>query len=257
MKKNYKTNIERTAEYFEKFSREKVLLNLINNETPTLIDVGANMGQTIEFFLMNWPKAKIIAFEPQVECKEALDAIKKKYSNSDLQIIEKACGNASSNNELKFYSHNISSGLSGFNRLNINSIDSIKLNGELKIEKSDYINYLTEINHERNVKCVRLDEWLLENNVSRVDLLKIDTQGFEPEVLEGMGGLLGTVKVVLSELMLYDLYERSLSFSDIEKYLHPAGLRLYDISHISKNPMNGRTDWVDVIYVNKLVNSII
>lgn len=29
--------------------------------------------------------------------------------------------------------------------------------------------------------------------------------------------------------------------------------KLYDISHISKNPMNGRTDWVDVIYVNSRV----
>ena len=50
--------------------------------------------------------------------------------------------------------------------------------------------------------------------------------------------------------MFYDYYERSLSFFDIERFLIPAGFRLYDINHISKNPMNGRTDWVDVIYVN-------
>ena len=40
-------------------------------------------------------------------------------------------------------------------------------------------------------------------------------------------------------------------FFDIEKYLIPAGFKLYDISHISKNPMNGRTDWVDIRYINK------
>jgi hypothetical protein len=51
--------------------------------------------------------------------------------------------------------------------------------------------------------------------------------------------------------MFYDYYERSLSFSDLEKYLIPSGFALYDISHIAKNSMNGRTDWVDVIYVNK------
>ena len=54
--------------------------------------------------------------------------------------------------------------------------------------------------------------------------------------------------------MFYDFYERSLSFSDIENFLAPAGFKLYDISHISKNPMNGRTDWVDVIYVNHKIN---
>jgi hypothetical protein len=48
--------------------------------------------------------------------------------------------------------------------------------------------------------------------------------------------------------------ERTSEYSKIftrQKILHPAGFRLYDISHISKNPMNGRTDWVDVIYLNK------
>ena len=61
------------------------------------------------------------------------------------------------------------------------------------------------------------------------------------------------VGVVLTELMFYDYYDRSLSFSDIEKYLIPAGFSLYDINHIAKNPMNGRTDWIDVIYVNRNV----
>lgn len=89
-----------------------------------------------------------------------------------------------------------------------------------------------------------------QNNVENVHILKIDTQGFEPEVLEGLGKRLPDIDVVITELMFYDYYNRSLSFSDIEKYLLPSGFQLYDISHISKNPMNGRTDWVDVIYLN-------
>jgi len=64
---------------------------------------------------------------------------------------------------------------------------------------------------------------------------------------------LQNVDVELTELMFYDYYERSLSFSDIEKYLLPAGFTLYDINHISKNPMNGPTDWVDLTYLNRKV----
>ena len=90
-----------------------------------------------------------------------------------------------------------------------------------------------------------------QNNIENVHILKIDTQGYEPEVLQGMGQKLLNVDVVITELMFYDFYERRLSFSDIEKFLIPAGFHLYDINYISKNPMNGRTDWVDVIYVNK------
>ena len=65
-----------------------------------------------------------------------------------------------------------------------------------------------------------LDDYLQKAGVKYVDLLKIDTQGFEPEVLEGTGELLQNVDVVLTELMFYDYYERSLSFSDIEKYVN-------------------------------------
>ena len=100
------------------------------------------------------------------------------------------------------------------------------------------------------MKIIRLDDYLERLNINRVNLLKIDTQGFENQVLEGLGGRLADVDVVITELIFYDYYEHSLSFSDIERFLIPAGFHLYDISHISKNPMNGRTDWVDVIYVN-------
>lgn len=248
--KTYKSNRERTIEYLQNFTREKVLKKLVNSETPTLIDVGANFGQTIEFFMSNWPKAKIIAFEPQHECLDILNSIKEKFSWADIQIILKACGNRTTTDGLKFYTHKVSSGLSGFNRINKNSEDSIKLE-DVRNNKINYERFVSEINHERTVQTIRLDEWLIEHNISKVDLLKIDTQGYEQEVLEGMGEQLAKVRVVLTELMFYDLYERSLSFSDIEKYLHKAGLKLYDISHISKNPMNGRTDWVDVIYLNK------
>jgi hypothetical protein len=94
---------------------------------------------------------------------------------------------------------------------------------------------------------------MVSHEIDRINLLKIDTQGHEPEVLSGLGKRLEDVDVVVTELMFYDYYNRSLSFTDIEKYLMPAGFQLYDISHIAKNPMNGRTDWVDVIYVNNRV----
>jgi len=75
-------------------------------------------------------------------------------------------------------------------------------------------------------------------------------------VIEGLGANLARVDVIITELMFFDYYERSLSFFDIERLLIPAGFRLYDINHISKNPMNGRTDWVDVIYVNDRMRAV-
>jgi hypothetical protein len=59
-----------------------------------------------------------------------------------------------------------------------------------------------------------------KNDLKKIDLIKIDVQGFEPEVLVGFGSMLSSVDVVISELKFYDYYERSLSFSDLEKIFH-------------------------------------
>ena len=96
-----------------------------------------------------------------------------------------------------------------------------------------------------------LDNWTNDNNITHIDLLKMDTQGSEPEILEGGKHILNNTNVIVTELMFYDLYKKQNSFYDLEKTLLPLGFELYDIGYISKNPMTGRTDWVDVIYVKK------
>ena len=247
MKISYQSNQERTLEYLKKkFNRETVLKNLVTKNDPIIFDVGANIGETVLEFKNLWRKAKIYCFEPQAECWKSLEEINDKFED-DIVFEKHAVGNEHEK-ALTFFSHNISSGQSGFNKINKNSNDSIFLNNL----NNDYeiSNYEKNINHERTIVTVRLDKYLDQKNLNKIDLLKIDTQGFESEIIEGLGDKISNVKVIITELMFYDYYEKSLSFYDIEKFLIPAGFKLYDISHISKNPMNGRTDWVDVIYLN-------
>jgi len=245
---NYPTNQERTAEYLKRFDREKTLKYLIKEAAPVIFDVGANVGTTLDEFKAWWPGAVVHCFEPQQECWEPLEQRAAQHHGT-VVINRFAVGNRS-NPQATFYTHDISNGLSGFSRLNLQSIDSIDLKkaedgGALALEA-----YARSLNHERRVRIGRLDDYMSASGISRVNLFKMDTQGYEPEVVEGLGSRLRDVDVVISELNFFDYYERSLSFSDLERFLLPAGFRLYDISHISKNPMNGRTDWVDVIYVH-------
>jgi FkbM family methyltransferase len=243
---NYKTNQERTSEYLEKFNREKTLKFLIDKNDPIIFDVGANEGTSLDEFKKWWPDSSVHCFEPQKECWESLDKKATQYSNS--YVNKYAVGN--NHNQLNtFYSHDISSGISGFNKVNLNSRDSLYLD-EIKKSNNSIEQYEDSLNHERVVEIKRLDEYIQSKQIENVNLLKIDTQGYEPEVLDGLGKYINNIEVVITELMFYDYYERSLSFYDIERFLIPAGFQLYDINHISKNPMNGRTDWVDVIYIN-------
>jgi FkbM family methyltransferase len=254
LKKNYPTNEERTADYLKNFDREKTLKYLIKGVRPVILDVGANVGSTLVEFKSWWPNSEVHLFEPQHECWGLLEQCAGLYAADDVVLNKYAAGNVHSN-QATFYSHEISSGLSGFNRINLQSLDSVHLNRLLESDSHALHEYESSLNHERSVKIVRLDDYMHASGMHRVNLLKIDTQGYEPEVLEGLGQRLTDVDVVVTELMFYDYYERSLSFSDIEHFLLPAGFHLYDISHIAKNPMNGRTDWVDVIYVNDRVRA--
>ena len=251
---DYPTNQERTNDYLQKFDREKTIKFLIKDDKPLILDVGANVGTSIDEFKDWWPDSVVHSFEPQHECWAALEQSASKFLEKSVVINKCALGSVP-NNQATFYSHEISSGLSGFNKINLQSQDSIHLNHLLKDKPQALTEYEQSLNQERSVKIIRLDDYLEKLNIKRVNLLKIDTQGFENQVLEGLGVRLADVDVVITELIFYDYYERNLSFSDIERFLIPAGFHLYDISHISKNPMNGRTDWVDVIYVNNRLRS--
>ena len=240
-------NQNRTDKYLKLFNREKVIKSLIKKDNPTVFDVGANVGDTLVEFKEWWPKSIIHCFEPQEECWKDLDNKVKNNNYNDVFINKFAVGDKEIEKAV-FYSHDFTSGQSGLHKINSNSIDSINQHNLTSDE--DVADYAKKLNHERTVEIKKLMNYMGDESIDHVDLMKIDTQGHEPEVLGGMMGNLSKVDVVITELMFYDFYDRSLSFYDIEKYLLPAGFRLFDISHISKNPMNGRTDWVDVIYVN-------
>jgi FkbM family methyltransferase len=250
---NYPSNEERTAEYLSKFNKEKTLKYLLGEQDLVIFDVGANVGSSLEEFKQYWPGSVVHCFEPQEECWGPLEACAKRVAPQSSFINRVAAGESAG--ALPFYSNEISSGLSGFNKMNINSTDSIDLKRLRSSAPEALDQFKSIINHERVVPLIRLDDYLQKSSIKKINFMKMDTQGHEPEVLAGLGDHLKNVDVILTELMFYDYYEKKLSFSDIEKHLLPAGFRLYDISHISKNPMNGRTDWVDVIYVNERLKS--
>ena len=67
------------------------------------------------------------------------------------------------------------------------------------------------------VPATTLDSFCTDHNVSRVDFIKIDTEGYELDVLRGGVGILETHRPpVVFEIGLYGLTERGHSFSEFE-----------------------------------------
>ena len=59
------------------------------------------------------------------------------------------------------------------------------------------------------MKVKRLDNYMTENNLKKIDLLKMDTQGYEPQILEGLSNQLSKINLIITEIMFYDFYEKN------------------------------------------------
>lgn len=240
----YKSSEQRTQDYVERFDRNSVLTSLVDSKEPIIFDVGANTGQTLKTFKQLWPESIIHCFEPIQEFYNDLEKNSLKYE--EVSCHNFAFGD-SDKEEVKFYYHEVQPMLSGVYQLNPNSKDSIGIN-EPDLAGLKEGEFLNNSNQEITVKQHKLDTFVGYWDIPQIDILKLDTQCSEAKILKGAEETLEKTSVILTELNFYDLYTRNLSFYDIEQYLKPAGFKLYDISYISKNPLNGRTDWVDVIY---------
>jgi hypothetical protein len=79
-------------------------------------------------------------------------------------------------------------------------------------------------------------------------LLKIDTQGFEDEVLRGAGDLVGRFAAIQLELSFVELYEGQLLYEDLVAQMAQAGYRIQQIDPGFSNP-DGRLLQVDGVFV--------
>lgn len=81
-----------------------------------------------------------------------------------------------------------------------------------------------------------LDEIILENQISTIDLIKIDVQGAEHLVIEGATETLKIAQMVWTEVSFKALYEGSSTFQDIYSLLNQAGFRLVELESGFRSP---------------------
>ena len=232
--------LSRNKEFYKKFDKAKIIKLHIKKNNPICFDIGAFQGQSVEYFRSIFKDPIIYSFEP---LKKNFEILKSKNYKHNM-CFNMAISNFSE--DTIFYENKIAHTSSLF-KVNTKSEDSIKIN---ELNKSKKEKSFSDYNKESKVQTTTLDKFYLTNNLSQIDLLKIDTQGAEVLVLEGGGKkFLKNTKLVMIEVLFFDYYESSNNLFDIEKHLIPLGFNLYSILDISQNPMNGRTDWVELLYV--------
>ena len=236
--KNVGESESRNRVFEEKYTRGKLLKDIVGEGRMVIFDVGAHIGQSIVYLKELFPESEMLSFEPDPDSFAKLSAEKVpgvRYFN--LALSDK-------DGESTFYRNRISH-TNSLLRVNANSRDSIALSKAKEEEKRELLSHL---NHGITVRTARLDSFCRHEDIAEIDLLKIDVQGAETAVISGSISMLDRTRVIVVEVSFFDYYEKSSSFLEIEQLLAPAGFRLFSISEISNNPMNGRTDWAEVIY---------
>ena len=136
------------------------MAKFVKSKDPILFDIGANVGQTVKDFKEVFKNSTVHAFEPSPNTFEIL---KNNTSNvNKLHIWNYGVG--SSSGDLIFNEYALSNMSSFFELQNVNSRDL----------KSKTI-----------VKTTTVDQFISENRIPMIDVLKIDTEGFELEVFKG------------------------------------------------------------------------
>ena len=222
-------------------SIHKFIIEGLENKNHLMIfDVGANVGQSIDRFRSNFNNCSIYSFEPSKKIFEILNKNKKKKNNFlfNLALTEKA--------ETKV--------LNSFEYHHINSFYELEKNSKFELSRKLSSNEDKKFQTKEEVKCISLDEFVKLNNVGQIDILKIDTQGSEPEVLKGAESLLlkQRISLIEVELIIGVAYERRLNFYDLEKFLIKYGYRLIAISE-GGNVISYSSYQVDLIYVNEKI----
>jgi FkbM family methyltransferase len=103
----------------------------------------------------------------------------------------------------------------------------------------------------RQVRMITLDQECADGALPGPYLLKIDTQGFELEVLRGSAGVLAQTEVVILEVSFFRFYTTNPIFSDLILFLVERGFELYDFLGSSTRPLDGALAQADVVFARR------
>jgi FkbM family methyltransferase len=174
---------------------------LASVEPVTVIDVGANKGQFSRFAASRWPRAKILAFEP-------LPRPAQRYR----QVLGERA---------KLYTCALGAEEGRFDMHVASRDDSSSLLSLGEKQKSFF--HMDEV-AVVPVEVHRLDR-VLAGLVTAPALLKIDVQGYEFEVLQGLGALTETIEWIYVETSFVELYSGQRLHHDVAALLGDLGYK--------------------------------
>lgn len=212
------------------FKRRLKIMNYCNIDT--LFDIGANIGQYAKNMRELGYSKRIISFEP---LKGVFEDLKKVALKDNNWIVNNyALGNEDGKSVINIAGNSYSSSILNMLPMHLESAPASKYiaQQEIEIKKLDSI-FNSFINKEDRV------------------MLKIDTQGYEKNVIDGAITSLSRIMIIQLEMSIIPLYENEMLFIEMIKYLDNKGFQLFSLENGFSSPDSGQLLQVDGIFVKK------
>ena len=102
----------------------------------------------------------------------------------------------------------------------------------------------------------KLTDFVKENNIPRINVLKLDVQGYESRVLNGAENLLknNLVDLIILEIIIIPTYKNQSSVSEIFNIFDSFDYSLYGIYDIEKKPKRSRLQQFDALFFKSSLN---
>jgi FkbM family methyltransferase len=184
------------------------------NKFKLLIDIGAHKGESIELFSKNFNIKKIISFEASPitfkYLKKKIEKNIKGYKNTEIVLENIALGAEDKIIEFK-----------QFNESSSSTIKVVDEESRYYKRKFRLINFLSnkKTYQKLKIKISRLKDYIEKNNIEKIDFMKIDTEGYEFEILLGLENKIKLVDLIMFEHHYDDMIKKNYTFHNIHELL--------------------------------------
>lgn len=197
---------------------------------PVIIDGGAHRGGSVDAFSQYVPQAQFHCFEPDPLLAKALTQTF--TGNANVRVVMAALG------ETK--------GRATFNINVSRPTNSLLPPGEAL--QAD-LQSLCELVEQVEVDIVTIDDYCKGQALDRVDIIKLDLQGYDYKALLGAQVTLHDARVVLIEVLFVEIYKGCNLFPEVLRLMVELGYTLYTLCGLHYGS-HDELLWADAIFVN-------